>query len=275
MRSSHRFPQSWIHAVAFVGVSIWGFLWIGVALWPYHRGLWGYGWGLLAGFIALVVAAKVAARWLKSSDALYGIVFANIMQTFVLSALLIHCVPHFRVGLSLPDIPQSLALEALTRERPPLPGYVTLTGQLRSQLTIRDLYQPASSKQNPNPRPIRIAYTPLVSNRWTPTQPVVVLVDGAIPSDQNTWTGILYPFVPKGGEPGPLIDPMLHIGRMGASIDWLQARADFPVEPDNLYLLMPDESPAQLRFRLYVVLFCFGLYLLGIAWLYVRPQKQS
>jgi hypothetical protein len=279
MRSPHalrqRVSESWLHATAFVAISLWGLLWIGAAIWPYHRGLWGYGWGLVAGFTALAVAAKVAARWLKGSDALFGIVFANIMQTFVLSALLIHCLPHFRVGLSLPDAPQAVDLGALARERPALPSYVTVTGQLRSQLTIHDVYQPSPTKQDRNPRPIAIAYTPLVSRGWNPTEPVTVLVDGANPQNQTTWTGILYPFVPQAREPGPLINPMLHIGGIGSSLDWLQARANFQVEPDYLYLLMPDESPAQMRLRLYIVLVLFGIYLLVITWLYVRPRKQS
>jgi hypothetical protein len=49
MRSPHalrqRVSESWLHATAFVAISLWGLLWIGAAIWPYHRGLWGYGWG--------------------------------------------------------------------------------------------------------------------------------------------------------------------------------------------------------------------------------------
>ena len=246
-----------------------------MAIWPYHSGLWGYGWGLLAGFIALGVAAKVSARPLNGSDAIFDIVFANILQIFVLTALMIHCVPFFRVGLSLPDTPQTLSLGGLGKERPALPSYVTVSGQLRSQLTIRDVYRPSHTKQNPNPRPVEIVYTPLVSNDWTPTEPVAVLVDGSQTQNQSTWTGILYPFEPKAHEPGPLVNPMLHIEGMGYSVAWLQARADFQIEPDYLYLLMTNENPAQMRRRLYIALALFGIYLLGMAWLYVTPEKQS
>ncbi len=247
-------------------------------MWPYHAGLWGYGWGLLAGFIALVVATKVAAAPLKGREAIFGIVFANIIQIFVLTALMIHCVPHFRVGLSLPDTAQMVSVEALGKKRPALPSYVTIPGQLRSQLTIQDVYQPSATKQNPNPRPIEIAYTPLVSNGWTPAEPVVVLVEGAkTQSQKRSWTGILYPFMPKAHEPGPLINPMLHIqgDGMGYSATWLQRHADFSFEPEYSYLLMTDESPTQMRQRLYVALVLFGIYLLGMTWVYVRPKKQS
>lgn len=219
MRSPHalrqRVSESWLHAAAFVAISLWGFLWIGAATWPYHRGLWGYGWGLLAGFTALVMAAKVMAPRLKNSDAVAGIVFANIMQTFVLSTLLIHCVPHFRASLSLPDAPQTVDLAGLASDRPTLPSYVAVTGQLRSQFTIRDVYQPSPAKQDRRPRPIA-AYTPLVSNGWTPSDPVTVLVDGANTQDQTTWTGILYPFVPQAREPEPLIDPMPPMWSIGS-----------------------------------------------------------
>ncbi|MDA0865750.1 MAG: hypothetical protein O2890_04920 [Cyanobacteria bacterium] len=255
-------------------VSLWVLLWIGVAIWPYHRGLWGYSWGLLTGFMALVIAAKVTAPRLKNSDAIAGIVFANIMQTFVLTALLIHCVPHFRVGVSLPDTPQNIFLESLGKERPPLPSHVTLLGQLQPELTIRDIYQPSRTKQDPNPRPIEISYTPLVSRDWTPADPVTVLVDGETHQEQRVWTGILYPFAPRAGEPGPLINPMLHIQGMGYNVAWLQRQANFQFEPEYAYLLMTD-NPAQLRQRLYFVLMLFGIYLLGMVFLYVRPKKQS
>jgi hypothetical protein len=274
MRSPQPLPQSWRHAAAFVLISLWVLLWISAAIWPYHAGLWGYGWGILAGFVALIVAVKVVAARLKGSDAIFGIVFANIIQIFVLTALMIYCVPHFRVGLSLPDAPQTVSLEGLAQERPSLPSYVTVSGQLRSDLTIRDVYQPTPTKQDRNPRPIEIAYTPLVSNDWTLAEPVAVLVDEVKNQDQRTWTGILYPFMPKAHEPGPLINPILHIPGMGYSVDWLQGRADFPIDPDHLYLLMAD-TPAQMRQRLYIVWVLFGLYFLGMTWLYIRPRKQS
>jgi hypothetical protein len=276
MGSPQPTSKSWIHAAAFVLISLWVLLWICVAIWPYHVGLWGYGWGLLAGFIALIVAVKVVAAWLKLGDALFLMVFVNILQIFALSAMMIHCVPHFRVGLSLPDTPQNIFLESLGKERPPLPSYVTLSGQLRSELAVRDAYQPSRTKQDPTPRPILIYYAPLVRRDWTPADPVTVLVDGETNQDQRAWTGVLYPFAPKVGEPGPLINPMLHIqgSGMGYNVAWLQRQANFQFEPEYAYLLM-TETPMQLRQRFYFALMFFGIYLLGMIFIYVRPRKPS
>ena len=103
----------------------------------------------------------------------------------------------------------------------------------------------------------------------------MVLVDEATRQAQSDWTGVLYPFAPKAGEPGPLINPMLHISGsgIGYSVTWLQRQAGFQFEPEYIYLLM-TETPMQLRQLFYFFLMFLGVYLLGMVWLYVRPRKQ-
>lgn len=179
-------------------------------------------------------------------------------------------LPHIKLALVIVSPPLELTVDQLSAERPSLPAYVRLSGDVRGELAYR-----ATSTTDRQPRATRtFCRVPLTGSSWRSGDPVPV-ISSACTTEAGIQTveGVLYPLVPRDGEPTPPegID-------QGGRIDL--AALPFDYDGTKVYFLdarPPAVSLAQALAPLIIVggVLLLGATLLAISWVNRRTAARE
>ncbi|MBF2089685.1 MAG: hypothetical protein IGR80_14525 [Synechococcales cyanobacterium K44_A2020_017] len=243
----------WMRAIAFVLNTLGLIIGISVGIWLPVPGLLVYGTGAVGGAIALISCLYLTHRFLGPRlplDTIQDLAFLGILQGLIFTGLLIHVLPPFYATWNQPQEPIPVAIAQLPTA---LPAYVSLTGYPQTQLAVEGTYRPQRTQSNRHPRTLTVTWVPLVAQDWRPPQAVQVMVERQAlgryqESDRPvTVTGMLFSLHPKDRADFVPADMTLYLSDgVGVSDAWLRRRAEFQVDPDQVYLLR-DLTPAQSR----------------------------
>ncbi|MBI3966387.1 MAG: hypothetical protein HY329_12210 [Chloroflexi bacterium] len=220
------------------------------------------------------IGCGIAGLWLLAlalrlngdPDTALGVAYLGLIPVIVVGLLIGSQVPTLRVALRAGSTPVDLTVDDLLTNRPPLPRYVRLTGELRGDLALRGTYavQVRSGKSSVT-ETRTYCRAPLVGSGWQPGAPAPVVTSTCQPEPSqvvgrgsSAWVrveGLLYPFTPAPGDlKAPNEEPTLD-----GNVDY--RRAGFYFDPGTALFLDTSASPATL-----VVPASFiGLTLLGLA----------
>lgn len=245
--------QRWMRAIALVLNTLGLIVGISMGIWLPVPGLLVYGTGAVGGAIALISSLYLTHRFLGPRlplGTIQALAFLGILQGLIFTGLLIHVLPPFYATWNQPSEPIPVAIAQLPTA---LPAYVSLTGYPQPQLAVEDTYRLRRTQSNRYPRTLTVTWVPLVAQDWRPPQAVQVMIEkrtlgGHQESDRPvTVTGMLFSLHPKDRADFVPVDMTLYLSDgVGVSDAWLRRRAEFQVDPDQVYLLR-DLTPAQSR----------------------------